>query len=259
MMKRLSLTILCCFLLSGCIFEPVFDTSNWSAYQRSSAAIRARLSNDDLRRLDVAMKYLLIESTPSAEINGLGNNTFAMENLANPFAILSRLGPRINGKSAAAIVQNLIIKLDAEIAETEARLQRDKNAVGAVEVISPSYYWKRSGYRAQPVIDFAVRNDGKVPISRIYFSGVLSSPHRSIPWARQEFVQTFKGGLEPRERQQITLQPPYGEWNDPQLKDLPDAELKVAVINYEDANGEKMIVVNSDGLEFRRKVRAMLQ
>lgn len=259
MMKRLSLTILCCFLLSGCIFDPVFDTSNWNAYQRSSAAVRAKLSNDDLRRLDAALKYLLIDSTPRAEIGRLADAAATTGTLANPYLILSRLGPRINGKSAAAIIQDLSIKLDAEIAQTEDRLRQDEHALGAVEVISPSYYWKRSGYLTQPVIDFAVRNDGKVPISRIYFSSVLTSPHRSIPWARQEFVQTFKGGLEPRERQQITMQPRHGEWNDPQLKDLPDAELKVVVVNYEDANGEKMIAVNSDGLEFMRKARAMLR
>ena len=100
-MKRLSLTILCCFLLSGCIFDPVFDTSSWDAYQRSSAAIKAKLSNNDLRRLDIALKYLLIESMPRNEIDGrLLNNVALRANLANPYLILARLGPRINSRSA---------------------------------------------------------------------------------------------------------------------------------------------------------------
>jgi len=258
-MKRSSLAILCCFLLSACVFDPVFDASSWDAYQRSSAAVKAKLSNDDLRRLEVALKYLLVEATPQVELQRqMVTNVAAMANFINPYAILSRLGPRINGKSAAVIIQDLSIKLDTEISEAEARLHSE-NTLGTVEVSSPSYYWKRSGFLEQPVVEFSVRNGGQIPVSRIYFSAVLTSPNRTIPWARQEFVQTFKGGLEPREKQQLTYQPRSGEWNDKQLKYLPDATLKVVVTNFEDANGARMIAVDSDLLDMKRKVRASLQ
>jgi len=259
MMKRLSLAILCCFLLSGCIFDPVFDTSNWNAYQRSSAAIRARLGNDDLRRLDIALKYLVVESMPGNAFEGPYGDANMRGALANPYVILGQLGPRINGRSAAAVIQDLALKLDAEIELTETGMQDVGGLLGSVEVISPSYYWRRSGYLAQPVIEFAVRNNGKSPISRIYFSSVLISPNRSIPWASQQFVQTFKGGLEPREKQQLTIQPRSGEWNDPQLKDLSNAQLKVAVTNFEDASGERMIAIDNKGLDVKRKVRAALR
>jgi hypothetical protein len=258
MMKRLSLTILCCFLLSGCIFDPVFDTSSWDAYQTSSAAIRAKLSNDDLRRLEVALGYLLIEGAPRLEIGGLPLSYVAARSLVAPTSVLTRLGPRINGRSAAAVIQNLSIKLDAELAESEARLQNAGSALASVEVSSPQYYWRRSGYLEQPVIEFAVRNGGKFPISRIYFSGVLTTPNRSIPWVKQQFVQTIKGGLEPREKQHLTLQFSYGEWNNRQFKDLPNAELKVVVTNFEDANGERAIAVDSGSLDLKRRVRAAL-
>src|SRR5271156_3080102 len=107
MMKRLSLTILCCFLLSGCITDPVFDTSSWAAYQKSVAAVKAKLSNDDLRRLDIALRYLLMESMPGFKIDSqvLGddaaNGSFevARGNLTSSYLILARLGPRINGSS----------------------------------------------------------------------------------------------------------------------------------------------------------------
>jgi len=258
-MKRSSLAILCCFLLSACVFDPVFDASSWDAYQRSSAAVKAKLSNDDLRRLEVALKYLLVEATPQVELQRqMVTNVAAMANFINPYAILSRLGPRINGKSAAVIIQDLSIKLDTEISEAEARLHSE-NTLGTVEVSSPSYYWKRSGFLEQPVVEFSVRNGGQIPVSRIYFSAVLTSPNRTIPWARQEFVQTFKGGLEPREKQQLTYQPRSGEWNDKQLKYLPDATLKVVATNFEDANGARMIAVDSDLLDMKRKVRASLQ
>jgi len=243
-MKRSSLAILFCFLLSACIFDPVVDASSWDAYQRSMAAIRAKLSNDDLRRFDVALKYMFVETTP---------------NIATPTPnlILARLGPRINGESAATIIQNLSIRLDSEIAQSETRLQNSGDVLGAVEIGSPDYYWRRSGYVEQPVIEFSVRNNGKFPILRAYFRVVLTTPNRSIPWATQEYVQTFKGGLEPREKQQLTFQP-RGDWNDKQLKDMPNAELKVTVVNFDNANGERMITVDSDSLDFKRKVRASL-
>lgn len=78
-------------------------------------------------------------------------------------------------------------------------------------------------------------------------------------WCVGVFVQAFKGGLEPREKPQLTFQPAYGSWNDPQLKDLHNAELKVIVTNFEDANGERAIAVNTDILDMKRKVRAALQ
>jgi hypothetical protein len=259
-MKRLSLALLCCFLLAGCIFDPVFDASSWDAYQRSSAAIRARLDNNDLRRLDIALKYLVIESTPRIELDGpLLSNVAVRGDLVNPTAVLARLAPRINGRSAAALIQDLSIKLDAEILQTEARLQTVENVSGTIEISSPSYYWKKSGYLEQPVIEFTVRNNGKSAISRIYYRFALTSPGRSIPWAKQDFVQTFKGGLEPREKQQITMQPRTAEWSDPQLKVLPSAELKVAVVNFDDATGEKVIAVDSGNLDLKRKVRTALQ
>ena len=259
-MKRLGLAIACCFLLAGCIFDPVFDTSSWDAYQKSSAAVRAKLGNDDLRRLDIALKYLAIESTPRIEPDGPLLSTVTVRgNLVNPNAVLARLGPRINGRSAAALIKDLSVKLDAEILLSEARLASVANVSEAIEVSSPSYYWKKSGYLEQPVIEFTVRNNGKSALSRIYFRFALTSPGRAVPWARQEFVQTFKGGLEPREKQQITLQPRTAEWSDPQLKVLPNAELRVAVVNFEDATGEKVIAVDSGNLDLKRKVRVALQ
>jgi hypothetical protein len=244
MMKRSSLAILCCFLLSACIFDPVVDASSWDAYQRSMAAIRAKLSNDDLRRFDVALKYMFVETTPNIPTPA-------------PNLILARLGPRINGESAATIIQNLSLKLDREIAQAETRLQNSEDVLGAVEISSASYYWRRSGYVEQPVIEFSVRNNGKFPILRAYFRVVLTTPNRTIPWATQEYVQNFKGGLEPREKQQLTFRP-QGDWNDKQLKDMPNAELKVTVINFDNANGDRMITVDSDSLDFKRKVRASL-
>jgi hypothetical protein len=254
MMKRLSLTVLFCFLLSGCVFDPVFDTSSWEAYQKSLAAIKAKLSNDDLRRLDVALKYLVLEG--ASRFDGSLPSSVVREFPNNPYLMLGQLAPRINGKSATAVIMNLAMRLDAEIAAMDARHVGE--TLETVEVLSPSYDWRRSGYIEQPVIEFAVRNNGAIPISRIYFSMVLSTPGRDIPWARQDFVQEFKGGLEPREKRQLSFRQLYNDWRDPQLRYLPKAELKVAVTNFTNANGERMAVVDARRLELERKVRTEL-
>lgn len=216
-MKRSGLAILFCFLLSGCIFDPVFDTANWSAYQRSSAAIKAKLSNDDLRRLEVALKYLESDGAPSIALQPI-NLMVVRAGYSSADAYLGRLGPSIQGRSGTAVIQNLTMKLDAEISAIEARMQNADKALAAVEVTAASYRWRRSGALEQPVIEFSVYNAGKVPISRVYLTGVLTTPNRTNPWVRQAWVRTFKGGLEPRERQRVTLEPRYGEWNDRQLR-----------------------------------------
>jgi uncharacterized protein DUF6694 len=255
-MKLPSLAILCC-LLTGCGFEPTFDTSNWNAYQQSSGAIKAKLNNDQLRRLEASLKYLLFEGVPVNDEPVL-TNVVARVGVTNPGGVLSRLGPKIDGRTADAVVQNLSIKLDAEIAQAEAILHSDGAALGSIEIGSPRYYWRRSGFFEQPVIEFSIFNAGKTPISRVYLSAVLTTPNRSIPWVKQGFSRSFKGGLEPRERQLITYEPRSGDWSDKQLRDLYKAELKVAVSNFEYTNGQKMIAVDGDLLDYKRRVRAAL-
>jgi len=258
MTKRSILAILCCFLLAACIFEPAFDTSSWEAFQKSSDAVRAKLSNEDLRRLEIALKYLLLEGAQRVDGQML-SNVVAREGFPTLQVTLARLGPKINGKSAAAIIQDLSIKLDAEIAQIESRMRNADGVLAAVEVGSPTYYWRRSGYINKPVIEFTVYNGGKVPISRVFLGSVLTTPNRSIPWVSQGLTLSFKGGLEPREKKQMKFEPTNGEWADKSLSDLTNAELKLTVINYEDASGEKVIAIDSNSLEVRRKVRSLLQ
>jgi hypothetical protein len=201
----------------------------------------------------------MVESMPTGSGGQLLDSGTSAGMFTNPVIILARLGPQINGRSAENIIQGLSSRLDAEISEAEARLQGSRNVLGSVEVNSPRYYWRQSGNFQQPVIEFSVRNSGQIPISRAYFNVVLTTPNRTIPWARQEFVQTFTGGLEPREKQDLTLQPRLSDWSDPKLKYLADAELKVTVVNFDDANSENMLVVDRNSLELKRKVRDMLR
>jgi len=258
MMKRLSLTILFCLLLSGCIFDPAFDMSSWEAYQTSLAAVRARLGDNDLRRLDIALKYLLAESMMKngADIQ-MVSRLDAGESRLSPIVVFNLLKPKIDGKSAAVIIRNLALKLDAEISRSESKLQSPETADTPLEVTAPWYHWKRNGRNEQPAIEFSVFNGGTSAVSRIYFRLVLTTPNRSIPWVKQDYIENFKGGLEPREKRQIAFQP-YGDWSDPQLKNLPDAQLKVDIVNYEDASGQRMISVDRESLELKRKIRAAL-
>jgi hypothetical protein len=257
-MKRSGLAILFCLLLSGCIFDPVFDTSSWSAYQTSLATIQAKMSNDDLRRLEVALKYLESDGAPRIAVQPV-NVMVVSTGYTSAGAFLGRLAPSINGRSGRAVIQNLAMKLDAEISSIESRMRNIDKALAAVEVTGASYRWRRSGNLEQPVIEFSVYNAGKVPISRVYLTGVLTTPNRTIPWVKQAWVRSFRGGLEPRERQRVTLEPRFGEWNDRQLKDLYNADLKVTVTNFEDVNGEKHLGLDIDSLDVKRKVRTSLQ
>jgi hypothetical protein len=43
------------------------------------------------------------------------------------------------------------------------------------------------------------------------------------------------------------------------LKDLANAQVKVAVTNFEDASGVRMIAIDNNRLDAKRKVRAALR
>jgi len=248
-------TILSSFLLSGCAFDPVFDVSSWEAYERSSANVKSKLTNDDLRRLNIALDYLSADGFPKTVADAQQpSSALARVSLDT---ILLRLRSRIEGRNAATVIADLTTRPNAEISSAETRLHSAANIVDAVEIESPSYSWTSSGYYNHAVIDFAVRNAGNVPISRAFLDFALVTPNRSIPWARYQYVQSFKGGLEPRERRNISI-PAAGQWSDPQLKDLVKAELKVTVVNFTDANGIQMIPVDRERLNEERKVLALL-
>jgi hypothetical protein len=56
---------------------------------------------------------------------------------------------------------NLTARLDAEIVAMDARHVGER--LETVEVLSPSYDWRRSGYVEQPVTEFAAGHGDSLP------------------------------------------------------------------------------------------------
>lgn len=45
-----------------------------------------------------------------------------------------------------------------------------------------------------------VKNNTSYPISKAYFSVIITSPGRSIPWIKEDFSHSIPGGIEPGEK-----------------------------------------------------------
>ena len=43
------------------------------------------------------------------------------------------------------------------------------------------FYWDKSGFLTEPVMDITVKNGTSKAVSRAYFHGVVTSPGRSVP------------------------------------------------------------------------------
>ncbi|MHB9145716.1 MAG: hypothetical protein ACYC5Y_10335 [Symbiobacteriia bacterium] len=48
------------------------------------------------------------------------------------------------------------------------------------------FYYDKSGFLTEPVIDMTVQNGTAKAVSRAYFHGVVTSPGRSVPWVEDD-------------------------------------------------------------------------
>jgi len=88
----------------------------------------------------------------------------------------------------------------AEVAKFGALLDK-------IAIADAKYYWSNNAFMPQPVIHFRVTNNTDVPLSRIYYHGVVSTPGRSVPWVDEDFNNEMARGLEPGESKRLQLSP----------------------------------------------------
>ncbi|NQZ57868.1 MAG: hypothetical protein HRT88_10450 [Lentisphaeraceae bacterium] len=98
--------------------------------------------------------------------------------------------------------------------------------------------YEKGRFRTEAVIELKLKNNTGHAISRAYFSGVLSSPGRSIPWVKETFNYSISGGLEPGEKVTWNLTPNmFGGWSKAP-KNRKDMILTVDVTRIDGADGK---------------------
>jgi hypothetical protein len=255
---------LCCLALAACDSEPQFDTSSVPAYQKSFGAIDARLNEQDRNRLKLALKTLAAggaaEFTLLARPGGQAHIE-ALEGVADPTLLLDRMRPKIEGKTAAAVIRTVVADLDAEIARAEGRLgsaDADKT-LSKIVIENERYHWERTGMTEHATVQFSIYNGSAKAISHVFLSGVLASRGRATPWATGALDYGFTPALQPGTQQQAKIFIGRGEFADSELARVYDAGLTLKVTNADDTAGRRLLIVNSDIIDSMRMQRFALR
>jgi choline dehydrogenase-like flavoprotein len=255
---------LCCLALAACDSEPLFDTSSVPAYQKSLDAIEARLNVQDRNRLKIALRTL--EVGGAVEFTQAGRprvpaSIAALEGVDDATLLLDRIRPKIEGKTAAAVIGIVVADIDAAIARAEGQLggtDADKT-LSKIVIENERYYWERNGNFEHASVQFSIYNGSAKAISHVFASGVLASRGRAAPWATGAFDYAFTPALQPGTQQQVKIFVTRGDFADSDLKRVYDAGLTLKVTNADDTTGRKFLVFNSDLIEAMRLERAVLR
>ena len=168
--KALGAAALCCLALAACDSEPLFDTSSVPAYQKSLDAIEARLNVQDRNRLKIALRTLEVGGAVEFTQAGLPRvpaNIAALEGVDNSTLLLDRIRPKIEGKTAAAVIGIVVADIDAEIARAEGQLggtDADKT-LSKIVIENERYYWERTGnpdHAKRPIFDLQRQRQGNL-------------------------------------------------------------------------------------------------
>jgi hypothetical protein len=150
-----SFVVLCCLTLAACDHEQTFDASSLPAYQKSLSEITAQLSARDQRKLEIALLTLAVGNAADTNTLQLANPgslavIASLNGVANPLTYFDRLRPRINGRSAAAVIRLVTSELDAQIFLAESQLAGVEKLLAPVVIDHPRYYWTGDGVQSQP-------------------------------------------------------------------------------------------------------------
>lgn len=243
-----ALVLMVLVLHSACGGEPQLDASSADRLESSLENVRQSLPEDRRAEFDSAYQKVALA----------GEDLFSLSALAAASGdeLPESIKQRLHGKTASDVfwaadsIRREDLKDDVESLqqrisnlETEKkRVERAEKNLRDFQVLRSRFYEQENALgMEEAIIDLTVKNETGTAISRVFFTGTLKSPDRTIPWVDSEpFNYEISGGVEPGERQRWRLKPNMflSEWSD---VDAPDeAELSVQVVELRGPEGETL-------------------
>jgi len=276
-MKKLIAMLILVTLVAGCGDKKV-DSSTDETLKSSIEAVKSSLNEEKKKEFEDAIQALAFSE--------IGN---IFEAAANPDGMQRKIKDKLNGKTADEIIAegnriiaerkkkekeqalNEIEEINTKIAEFEQKRSAAENAkedLKKFNVVRSRFYFQKSSFMEEAVIELTVKNQTQHAVSRAYFQGVLASPGRSVPWVQDSFNYKISGGLEPGEQVTWKLSPNmFGEWSKAP-KDRKDMVLTVSVTRIDGADEkpiydsefskwdkEKLEELNERLIELKKTVR----
>ena len=237
MTRRHGFFLLSVVLLASCS-PPRIDTSTDETSQASIARVRESLPETERARFDTALQVLAF-----SEINLRSFVSDAV--VPGVSGTVSRMKELLNGKTGAEVIAAAdsiaSARIEKEIRELDDRrvaAEAAKRDLAKFAVLQARLRTQGT-YMPMKVVEMTVRNGTNQPISHARFVGTLTSPGRSVPWAKDDFGYPIPGGLEPGER--ATWRVYLSSLSDLALVKAPsDAVLSVEVVRLDGPKGETL-------------------
>jgi PBP1b-binding outer membrane lipoprotein LpoB len=239
-------------ILAGCTqpLDTRIDSTSQAAYEKSLTAIKAKLTPDETAKLDEALQVVVF-----SEIVPKDANLFSMmAAFQDTDKLKAKMLQTVNGKTPRELIDIAAGKIKerakeelksvtSEIADLEKRkagAEKAKELLSKIVVTDARFYWS-SGFLPHPIIDFKVTNSTGVPLGRLYFHGVVSTPGRTIPWIDHDFNYEIPGGLENAESKHLDLEPnQFSDWGKSETQGRNDLVMTITVVNAEGADKVKL-------------------
>jgi hypothetical protein len=249
-------------LLSSCAKK--IDGTSEEAMKSSIEEIKKSLDDDKKEKFEESMKLIMFHGFDFRKLMQGGG---AEETVLD-------MKSKLDGKTADDIIsEGEKIKAEIERKKKEQakgeieelyqkmeQAEKDKIMLAKFEVKRSRFYKRKQGtyyVTEEPIIELTVMNGTDKAVSRANFTGTLASPHRSVPWIKDNFNYKISGGLEPGEEVTWYLAPNmFSDWG---KVDAPkDAVLTVEVKQLDGPNGEEMYSVNNFGENEQERLEKLL-
>jgi len=264
-LRTLCFAFACCITLVACDDrQPTFDTRDIPTYQKSLAAIKAKLSARDQQKLQLAVLTLAFGN--AAYLTALdwadpakADAYEALDDVPNEWALFNRMRPDVNGKTGAEVIRRVADIIDHTITEAEAEDGGATKDLARIVVENPRYRLPDVPSRALTA-EFSVYNGSHIAISRIYLIGTLTAPGVKVPLVIDTLSRGFTPPLEAGVQQQVTMPLSMsGGWTAEHLQGAYDADLKLKVTNVSDSSGKALLAIDVRALDALRRKRDMLR
>ena len=255
-------SIVCGSLLTAACGPPRIDNSTEEQLEASLETVREALSEEEREEFNAAVQTLAFEGL---SLGGLLSDGASFD----PDSLVRKIGGKLEGKTADEVVaeaervrhehelkqREQALAEIAELREKQASAEKAGEELKSFEVLRSRFYKRPQSFGGpEPIIELTVRNGTEHAISRAYFRGTIASPGRQVPWLKDEFNYSIRGGLEPGEEASWSLAPNmFSEWGS---VDAPsDAVFTVDVVKLDGPDGEAVL----DAEEFSDYAQERLQ
>lgn len=219
------------------------DGTSEESFEASIDQIWQNFPQDKIDQLESAIAEVMfgdidifaIDSDPLADARGKLHGKSADEIIAYASEIAEERLAR--EKQQAIIERDELLERISEIDRELAAGAEIQDQLRKFTVDRSRFVWREDAFSDQGIIELTVTNGTASAISRAYFSAVLSSPGRSVPWVRETFNYSIPGGIEPGESLEWSLRPNmFGGWNSAP-RDRQDTVLTVEVTRLDGPEG----------------------